>query len=73
MSPKNKIKLNKLRKKLDNIDSQLLNLIKNRSEIVKKVLALKRIYYLSAFFLLIQFLLLTQMKRLVPGYRHIKN
>tara|TARA_Y100000741_G_scaffold160074_1_gene120855 strand:- start:272 stop:562 length:291 start_codon:yes stop_codon:yes gene_type:complete len=41
MSPKNKIKLNKLRIKLDNIDSQLLNLIKNRSEIVKKVLALK--------------------------------
>ncbi len=42
MSPKNKIKLNKLRKKLDNIDIQLLKVIKIRSEVVKKVLALKK-------------------------------
>ena len=41
MSPKNKIKLNLLRKKLDVIDYQLLKLIKKRTEIVKKVLTLK--------------------------------
>ena len=41
MSPKNKIKLNLLRIKLDKIDNQLLKLIKNRTEIVKKVLSLK--------------------------------
>ena len=41
MSPKNKIKLKLLRKKLDKIDSQLLNVVKNRTGIVKKVLLLK--------------------------------
>ena len=41
MSPKNKIKLNLLRKKLDNIDYQLLKVIKKRTVIVKKVLSLK--------------------------------
>ena len=41
MSPKNKIKLNLLRKKLDVIDYQLLKLIKKRTGIVKKVLTLK--------------------------------
>ena len=41
MSPKNKIKLNLLRRKLDNLDYQLLRTIKKRSEIVKKVLSLK--------------------------------
>tara|TARA_Y100000590_G_scaffold314722_1_gene355860 strand:+ start:1887 stop:2177 length:291 start_codon:yes stop_codon:yes gene_type:complete len=41
MSPKNKIKLNFLRKKLDKIDYQLLKVIKKRTEIVKKVLLLK--------------------------------
>ena len=41
MSPKNKIKLNLLRKKLDKLDFELLNTIKKRSVIVKKVLALK--------------------------------
>ena len=41
MSPKNKIKLNSLRKRLDNLDYQLLKLIKKRTEIVKKVLTLK--------------------------------
>ena len=41
MSPKNKIKLNFLRKKLDKIDYQLLKVIKKRTEIVKKVLSLK--------------------------------
>ena len=41
MSPKNKIKLNLLRKKLDVIDYQLLKLIKKRTEIVKKVLTFK--------------------------------
>ena len=41
MSPKNKIKLNLLRKKLDKIDYQLLKVIKKRTEVVKKVLSLK--------------------------------
>ena len=41
MSPKNKIKLNLLRKKLDKLDNVLLKIIKNRTEIVKKVLSLK--------------------------------
>ena len=41
MSPKNKIKLNLLRKKLDKIDNKLLMVIKKRTEIVKKVLSLK--------------------------------
>ena len=41
MSPKNKIKLNKLRKRLDKVDVHLLKIIKIRSEIVKKVLSLK--------------------------------
>ncbi len=41
MSPHNKIKLNKLRKKLDKIDNQLLKIIKIRSQVVKKVLDLK--------------------------------
>jgi len=41
MSPKNKIKLNYLRKKLDIIDNQLIKIIKKRTEIIKKVLLLK--------------------------------
>ena len=41
MSPKNKIELNKLRRKLDILDKDLLKIIKKRSEIVKKVLSLK--------------------------------
>ena len=41
MSPKNKIKLKILRKKLDNLDNNLLTLIKKRSSIVKNVLELK--------------------------------
>ena len=41
MSPKNKIKLNLLRKKLDGLDYQLLKVIKKRSEIIKKVILLK--------------------------------
>ena len=41
MSPKNKIKLNLLRKKLDKLDNVLLKTIKKRTEIVKKVLTLK--------------------------------
>ena len=41
MSPKNKIKLNLLRKKLDKLDYQLLRAIKKRTVIVKKVLSLK--------------------------------
>jgi len=41
MSPKNKIKLNLLRKKLDKLDSDLLIIIKKRTDIVKKVLSLK--------------------------------
>ena len=42
MSPKNKIKLSLLRKKLDILDYHLLKLIKKRTEIVKKVLFLKK-------------------------------
>ena len=41
MSPTNKTELNIQRKKLDKLDYQLLNLIKKRTEIVKKVLSLK--------------------------------
>ncbi len=41
MSPTNKKKLLKLRKKLDLLDSKLLNLLKIRSDYVKKVLSLK--------------------------------
>ena len=41
MSPKNKIKLNFLRKKLDNLDIQLLKIFKKITEIIKKVLVLK--------------------------------
>jgi len=41
MSPKNKIKLNKLRKKLDKIDIKLLKIIKERTNIIKKVILLK--------------------------------
>ena len=41
MSPKNKIKLKLLRKKLDKIDNQLLKVVKKRTEIVKRVLLLK--------------------------------
>ena len=42
MSPKNKIKLKLLREKLDNLDYQLLKIIKKRTELVKKVLILKK-------------------------------
>ncbi len=41
MSPKNKKKLNILRKKLDNLDSKLLSIIKIRTEIIKNVISLK--------------------------------
>jgi len=41
MSPKNKIKLNLLRKKLDKLDNVLLKIILKRTGIVKKVLSLK--------------------------------
>tara|TARA_Y100000590_G_scaffold418013_1_gene518289 strand:- start:9 stop:299 length:291 start_codon:yes stop_codon:yes gene_type:complete len=41
MSPKNKIKLKLLRKKLDQLDYKLLDIIKIRTELVKKVLSLK--------------------------------
>ena len=41
MSPNNKKKLLILRKKLDNIDDKLLNLLKIRSNHVKTVLSLK--------------------------------
>ena len=42
MSPKNKIKLQKLRKKLDIIDNGLLKIIKKRSNLVNEVLKLKK-------------------------------
>ena len=41
MSPDNKKKLKKLRKKLDLLDNQLLRLIKIRTNLVKDVLKLK--------------------------------
>ena len=41
MSPNNKKKLLILRKKLDDIDNKLLNLLKIRANHVKKVLSLK--------------------------------
>ena len=41
MSPLNKKKLKLLRKKLDILDNDLINIIKNRSALVKKVLKLK--------------------------------
>ena len=41
MSPKNKIKLNILRKKLDKLDNIFLKIIQKRTKIVKKVLSLK--------------------------------
>ena len=42
MSPKNTKELQILRKKLDIIDLELLNIIKKRSILVKKVLSLKK-------------------------------
>ena len=42
MSPKNKIKLSILRKKLDIVDNELLKIIKKRSNIVSDVLKLKK-------------------------------
>ena len=42
MSPKNKIKLSILRKKLDNLDNGLLKVIKKRSSLVNEVLKLKK-------------------------------
>ena len=41
MSPKNRNHLNLLRRKLDILDHKLLNIIKTRTSIVKKVLSLK--------------------------------
>jgi len=42
MSPKNKKKLNILRRKLDRLDNKLLSIIKIRTEIIKKVISLKK-------------------------------
>jgi len=41
MSPKNKKKLNIQRKKLDILDKKLLNIIKIRTQIIKRVILLK--------------------------------
>ena len=41
MSPKNKKKLNLLRKSLDKLDTNLLQIIKTRSKLVNEVLKLK--------------------------------
>ena len=41
MSPQNRKKLNILRKKLDNLDNDLLKIIKKRTYLVKQVLILK--------------------------------
>ena len=45
MSPEKQKKLNKLRKKLDLLDNSFIKLIKERSELVKKVLKLKNYKY----------------------------
>ena len=42
MSPKNKKKLNHLRVNLDKLDNKFLSLIKYRTNLVKKVLTLKK-------------------------------
>ena len=42
MSPKKHIELNKLRYKLDKLDDSFIKLIKKRSDLVKKVLKLKK-------------------------------
>ena len=42
MSPKNKIKLGILRRKIDNLDNGLLKVIKKRSNLVNEVLKLKK-------------------------------
>ena len=41
MSPIKKKKLNLIRNKLDNLDNSLINIIKKRTFLVKKVLSLK--------------------------------
>ena len=41
MSPKNKKKLNVLRRKLDKLDNKLIDIIKVRTNLVKKVVKLK--------------------------------
>ena len=41
MSPQNKKKLDSLRKQLDKLDNNLLNIVKKRSNIIKQVLNLK--------------------------------
>ena len=41
MSPKNRKKLEKIRKKLDRLDNELLRLIKIRTDLVNKVTKLK--------------------------------
>ncbi len=41
MSPLNKEKLNKIRKELDKLDDSLIKIIKKRTNLVKRVLALK--------------------------------
>ncbi len=41
MSPLKKEKLNKIRLELDNLDNSLIKIIKKRTSLVKKVLALK--------------------------------
>ena len=41
MSPKRRKKLNKIRNQLDKLDDSFIKLIKQRTELVKKVLSLK--------------------------------
>ncbi len=41
MSPLNKIRLNKLRSKLDKLDNSLIYILKKRTNLVKQVLSLK--------------------------------
>ena len=48
MSPLKKQKLNKIRLDLDKLDNSLIKLIKKRTNLVKKVLALKEKNYIKS-------------------------
>jgi len=45
MSPQNKKKLNSIRKKLDILDNELINIIKKRTHLVKQVISIKKFKY----------------------------
>jgi len=45
MSPQNKKKLNSIRKKLDILDNELINIIKKRTHLVIQVISIKKFKY----------------------------